>query len=270
MKNRCQQTNRSCADGALSSKLMVAMTVAFAALAITLQAAQPSWWTSRGAVNSNPKNDFAVVNEGQLKKITFEAVQELNASLAGGAGSSLNSLATGWSNYYQTNGFSTNDYKAINVGQVKYIASLVYPQLISSGYMTNTPAWLHTNSLVDTNLATVGQLKQVFAFEIATPQVPVNLVVQLGTTSATLSWTDPVISMQYYTVQVSTDGGITWTSLPNVAGTSLSDTITSLTPGVTYSFRVSASNPSGTSAYSTSDAAPIIALSTPYGATLVP
>jgi Fibronectin type III domain len=109
----------------------------------------------------------------------------------------------------------------------------------------------------------------MFAFEIATPQVPVNLTVLLGTTSAVLTWNDPVISVQYYTVQVSTDG-TTWTSLPNVAGTSLSDTITGLTPGVNYSFRVSASNHSGTSAPSTSDAAPIIALSTPYGATLVP
>jgi hypothetical protein len=270
MKIVRQQANRSCADGALSFKVMMAMTLSFGVVAISLQAAQPAWWTSRGAINSSPRNDSAVVNEGQLKKFTFESVQELNADLTGGAGSTLNSMALGWSNYYHTNGFSTNDYQAMNVGQLKQIASLVYPPLISAGYMTNTPTWLHTNSLVDSNLATLGQLKQVFAFEIATPQVPVNLVVLLGTTTATLNWADPVISVQYFTVQMSTDGGTTWTSLPNVAGTSFSDTITGLTPGVDYSFRVTASNPSGSSAPSSSDAAPIISLLTPYGATLVP
>jgi hypothetical protein len=71
MKTTRQQTDRSCADGALSFKLMAAMTIAFGAVAITLQAAQPSWWATRGAVNTNPKNDSAVVNQGQLKKFTF-------------------------------------------------------------------------------------------------------------------------------------------------------------------------------------------------------
>jgi hypothetical protein len=269
MKLIRQQTKCSCADGALSFKLMAAMTIALGVAGITLQAAQPGWWTTLGAVDSNPKNDNAVANEGQLKKFTYEAVQELNANLSGGAGSTLNSMATGWSNYYHTSGFSTNDYMAMNVGQLKYIASLVYPPLISAGYMTNTPTWLHTNSLVDSNLATIGQLKQVFAFEIAIPQVPLNLVVQLGTTSAALTWTDPVISVQYFTVWESANGG-SWTSLPNVAGTSTSDTITGLTPGVNYSFYVTASNHSGSSAPSTTDAAPVITLNTPEGTTLVP
>lgn len=268
MRTSCSKNSRTCSDGALSFKMMVVITMGFAVVGLSLQAAQPSWWASRGAVNGNPRSDDAIVNEGQLKKFTFEAVQEMNANLSGGAGSALNTMATGWSNYYVANGFSTNDYKAMNVGQVKQIASLVYPQLIATGYMTNTPSWLHTNTAVDNNLATIGQLKQALAFEIAIPQVPINLKVLLSSTQAILTWTDPVISVQYFTVEVSSDGGTTWVSQPNVAGNLFTATITGLTPGVDYSFRVNASNASGSSAPSTPDNAPVISLFTPADATL--
>jgi hypothetical protein len=179
-------------------------------------------------------------------------------------------VASTWSNYYEVNGLSTNDDEAMKVGQLKYIASLVYPPLISAGYLASTPTWLHPNSLVDSNVANLGQLKEVFDFEIATPQTPTNLEVIQDGTAATLSWSDPVISVANFTILYSTNGGTTWLTYETVAGNTTSAPITGLILGTDYSFQVTASNPSGTSTPSSSDSAPIITLQTPFGATLVP
>src|ERR1700761_5558327 len=97
-----------------------------ALLAVTLEAADPSWWTSRSAVNvSLGTNDYAAVNQGQLKLFTARAIDELNADLAtnGGAGTSLTALAAAWSNDYVSHGWNaTNpkpaDYNGVNAGQL--------------------------------------------------------------------------------------------------------------------------------------------------------
>lgn len=273
MKLARKNSERSCADGALSFKLMALMTVLFGALALTLQAAQPSWWTT--VLNSNPRNDSAAVNESQVKLFTEKAVAQMNAHLSGGAGTTLNSLVTGWTNDYQTHGYSAtspkpSDLQAMRVGQLKYIADKIYTPLISAGYMLATPIWLHTNAVVDSNLATAGQLKEVFSFEIATPQTPIIATVVKGSTFATLSWSDPVVSIQHFTIQGSTNGGTTWVNLTTtISGTLNTVTVTGLTLGANYIFRMTASNVAGTSSASTTDASPIITLTTPT-ATLVP
>jgi len=270
MKKRLQDRGNASLLSALTLQQLGLMAGLFAALAVTLQAAQPNWWTSRGAVNTSlTRNDSAALKEGQLKKMTFEAVREMNAHLPGGAGSFLSNMAVGWSNDYVANGPSTNDVYLMKVGQLKYIASQVYAPLITQGYMAAKPSWLLANTGFDTNLATLGQLKQVFAFEIAAPQTPTQFKVVVGSTSATLSWSDPVISIQNFAYQYSSDGGANWSSAVTVSGTATSSTVTGLTLGTNYLFRVYASNPAGSSA-TTNDASPIITLATPSGAILVP
>jgi hypothetical protein len=256
--------------------------------ALTAFGSPPAWWNSRGVVlapqvvtNSGVvttnyvPNDYAAVTQGQLKQITARAVDELNANLSGGAGTNLNSMMTNWANDYATNGYSAtniepSDFHAIKVGQVKYIANLFYGPLISGGYMATNPAWLQTNSVVDSNIANIGQLKQAFDFEISAPQTPDNLTVIFGGTGATISWSDPVVTILNFIVQYSTDGGVTWSTLTTVSGSVTSATVTGLILGTNYQFRVTASNAGGSSAPSSSDAAPIITLITPFGATLVP
>ncbi len=132
-----RKSESPCKGGALTLNQLGLMAGLFGVLALTVQAAQPSWWATRGAIDSNPKNDNAVVTQGQLKKFTYEGVQELNANLSGGAGSTLNTMTQGWSNYYHSYGVSSNDYAIMNVGQLKQIASLVYPPLVSAGYPTS-------------------------------------------------------------------------------------------------------------------------------------
>jgi hypothetical protein len=94
------------------------------------------------------------------------------------------------------------------------------------------------------------------------PGAPTNLTAVAGAGSATLSWTAPAdqgtSAITNYVVQRSTDGGTTWQSaIRNRAVTTAheapatSRTITGLTNGVSYTFRVAATNATGTGAYST-------------------
>ena len=79
------------------------------------------------------------------------------------------------------------------------------------------------------------------------PDTPTNLQVTTGDSIVTLSWTAPSdggSSITGYTVQQSTDG-TTWTDAFTVSGTTA--TVTGLTDGVPYSFRVFATNSAGDS-----------------------
>src|ERR1700685_3999183 len=139
MKLERRRENRTCADGALSLKLMLLMTACFGARALTVQATTtPAWWSARGAVTiaSPSTNDYDAVSMGQLKFFTQKAVDELNADLTnnGGAGTNLNTMVANWSNEYVTNHYTysnpkPSDRQAVNIGQLKYIGNLIYSQL---------------------------------------------------------------------------------------------------------------------------------------------
>jgi len=73
----------------------------------------PVWWYKWNVVNSVAKvtNDFAAVNAGQLKWIATNAYNEMQTALTGGAGTTVSSMVCGFK--------STNNYRAVNLGQVK-------------------------------------------------------------------------------------------------------------------------------------------------------
>jgi hypothetical protein len=176
----------------LCSATLVATTLltlgCFSLLFLTVQA-QPIWWVKQGAVlppqtvtnNGVVTTNYvpapnALVTQGQLKQFTVAAVKEFNAELTQGgtnvgAGAPLTSLTNSWYQDYQTNGYGpTNikpaDYTTMNMGQLKQIASLVYGQLSGAGQSGLNPSWIHTNSATDHVLANLGQLKEVFDFEL--------------------------------------------------------------------------------------------------------
>ena len=147
------------------------MAVVFVALATTLQATQPVWWTaSGGPLNGNSPNDSMVANQGQLKQFTQKAVLYLDTNLAGGAGTNLDNLLVGWSNYYATNGYNAitrapQDFKGVNQGQLKNIGNLIWSQLVAAGY-SGPPLWLTPNTNSEYEVVNIGQLKTVFDFDI--------------------------------------------------------------------------------------------------------
>jgi len=249
------------------------MAVCSVIFTMTAYASTPGWWTSRGAVNpALGTNNYAVVTQGQLKRFTQKAVQEMNTNLPGGAGSDLNGIVSNWIAQYTTNGYNaTNllpaDSQAMTVGQVKYIANKVYSKLIPLNYAVSYP-WLNTNT-TDSQLATVSQLKTVFDFDLSAPKLAQNLTVTLSGTSAFLSWSDPS-SVTTYTLQQSTDGGLTWTDVGTISGALTTNTVTGLTLGGDYQFRLIANGASSSSPPSLSEGPPAITLTAPTGATLVP
>ena len=90
------------------------------------------------------------------------------------------------------------------------------------------------------------------------PSAPTNVTAVAGNAQVILSWTAPTIAvppLTDYREQYSADNGVTWTTFAAAASTATSGTVTGLTNGTSYVFRVAAVNGAGTGAYSTASSA---------------
>jgi RHS repeat-associated protein len=143
-------------------------------------AAYPAWWFSRGAIaqlppgtNSAPawptnypvSDDYAVINEGQLKNFATQAYAELLAQSPTNVVSSpqwtnLASMVGSWS----PTATNEDDYKAINLGQLKTVAKPFYDVLTTIGYSSYYP-WTGANA-DDYSAANIGQTKNLFSFDV--------------------------------------------------------------------------------------------------------
>lgn len=133
---------------------------AFLALPHLLSAAPPPWWAQRGVTNANPSDDKAVANRGQLKQFALKARDELDDSLPGGAGGTIDNLILSW----RQPGVVRDDLVAVSLGQLRFVGKLFHDRLIEEGY-TNRYPWTPTRADDDDSaVALLGQLKKVFAF----------------------------------------------------------------------------------------------------------
>lgn len=83
---------------------------------------------------------------------------------------------------------------------------------------------------------------------------PTSVTATPGNAQATVNWTAPAENGGYaitdYAVQFSSNGGTSWTTFSDGTSTATSATVTGLTNGTAYVFRVAAINATGTGPYS--------------------
>jgi len=128
--------------------------------------ADPAWWY----VSGRSPDDFAAVNQGQVKNMVKAAVDELERHFPGGAGNKLKGLIESWNPTAPSP--KADDFAVATTGQVKYAAQLVYDRLIEGGFATAYP-WdlpLPGNkprpTPDDNAVANIGQLKNLFSFDV--------------------------------------------------------------------------------------------------------
>ena len=126
-------------------------------------AAAPGWWSTRGVISTQKSaDDYAALNQGQLKNFARAAIEEMNAKLTGGAGSELNAMLATW----RTRTGNANDYAMVTLGQLKALGKRLRSRLAEAGQVV--PAvWSSTTADDDDYAAAnLGQAKTVFAFAI--------------------------------------------------------------------------------------------------------
>lgn len=154
----------------------------------------PSWWFDAAnpiIVSGAPVQNFAVVNTGQLKWMATRAKAHLDSTVPGGAGSAINSLVVSFKpqagvTYLPSElaAIRRDNYAPVNLGQVKAVAQLFYARLHDGvSYDTNrglkangySPTWTSNYPWETAPLSplsqnyvpvTIGQLKLIFSFDI--------------------------------------------------------------------------------------------------------
>ena len=113
------------------------------------------------------------------------------------------------------------------------------------------------------------------AAPVSTPSSPASLTGSVSNASVRLAWTAPIANggatITDYVVQYATSNSAStsWTTFADGVSTALAATVSGLTNGVTYSFRVAAVNAIGTGAFTTPITATPVAGAVPSAAQLV-
>src|ERR1041385_3299205 len=136
------------------SAVRLALSLIVMIMVPLLLCATPDWWSQRNVIiqDASP-DDYAPVNQGQLKNIAKAAVAEMDAKLTGGAGEELHNLVNSWS----TSAAPTNDFAPVNLGQLKKVAQPFYDRLIALGIVDYYPWLTSSNPPDDFAVANIGQ-----------------------------------------------------------------------------------------------------------------
>ncbi|MDR2981765.1 MAG: hypothetical protein LBV12_05915, partial [Puniceicoccales bacterium] len=135
-------------------------------LLMATNSAGPDWWTERQVIASDTvADDYAALNQGQLKNLAVKAAQAMEAQLAGGAGTNILSMVNAWSQP-AASGTTRDDYAVVTLGQLKAVAKPFYDRLIAAG-IANAYPWANAATPADDYaVANLGQAKYLFSFEI--------------------------------------------------------------------------------------------------------
>lgn len=105
------------------------------------------------------------------------------------------------------------------------------------------------------------------AIVVGAPGAPTNLIGTVGNTQVRLDWNAPAltggVNISDYVIQFSSNAGTSWTTFNDGTSTASETTVTGLTNGTSYVFRVAAVNSRGQGAFSTTSAAVVPAPNPP-------
>jgi hypothetical protein len=137
----------------------------------TFQARTPSWWEEFNITGEDDADDYAVINQGQLKNLAWGAYQHLEdntgALVPSGPSAGVETAISGWVDLVTGDpdpGPTADDFAVVNIGQLKALVKPFYTQLIEIGYASGYP-W---SSDTDSNYAAanIGQAKYLFSFDL--------------------------------------------------------------------------------------------------------
>ena len=143
--------------------LLVALLLACACPPVHAQTA-PTWWTTRSVITPGATaDDYAVINQGQVKHLAVAAAAEIADKLGASSASywtTLTSTLSAW----QASHTTADDYAVVSVGQLKAIALPFYQRLKDAGKISTLPTWATQAGSDDYATANLGQAKALFAF----------------------------------------------------------------------------------------------------------
>lgn len=161
---------------------------------------------------------------------------------------SINNTPYNWINYIRTNIINNINVTGLVNGTTYVFRSLAFNAFGASSY---------------SQISSPGT-----PVAILPPGVPTNVVANRGDGSAFLTWLAPAdiggASIADYTIQYSSNSGLSWTTFIKSSSISTNATVTGLSNGTSYIFRVAAVNLGGSSSFSNSsnsiipDATPVI------------
>lgn len=131
--------------------------VLLAALTLHLFA-PPAWWATRNVLTVDGADDYAVLNQGQLKNFMRGAIEEMNASLPGGAGAGLNDLLAAW----RADASGADDFAVANQGQLKAMGAMLRARLAVLGIPSAAIGTTDTEDDDHHAPVNLGQAKSVF------------------------------------------------------------------------------------------------------------
>lgn len=231
IRNKSKTSLEAWIDPRLAGVLCV-----FVMAALMASAAAPTWWNDRSiSVPGAVADDYAVANQGQLKKIVSAACDELLAKGYIDTSHAIYQQVQGW----RANASGTEDYGAVNVGQLKFVAKPIYDVLKAKDSSINYPWSAASTDDMDYAVANVGQLKNVFAFDIPELLVaPAGLAVgSVMPNSLVLSWQDTNTVESGYRIDRSTDNSA-FAPIATVAANQITYTDTGLTQNTDYYYKV--------------------------------
>lgn len=177
--------------GAVAGAVLITTSAAWLS-GMVLRAQAPAWWSQRSVLLAGATaDDFAILNQGQLKQFALSGLAELEERLTGGAGPELHSLLNLWSTLDASGqrvpiaSPLADDYAVVNVGQLKAVALPFRQRLAETGVILPDP--FDTTAPEDYALANIGQAKQLFQVDLAGQKVEGLTTTQDGST-LTLTW----------------------------------------------------------------------------------